>query len=124
MELNIKDNKGALVKLGEKVRILFIQDDSGRAIDIYGVEPQLDGWVEQVYIEPLEGIVTFDESLMTIMVVSDKGRKVPLSKKLRSYSVIERFERLDHVEESKIMNDDFGLEEITEEIILNYLVKL
>lgn len=78
MDLNLKDINGVELKLGDPVRILKITDDSGSAVHLYGVESQLDGWIENVYIEEFEGVIKYDEITMMI-VISGNYTNIPLS---------------------------------------------
>ena len=113
---NINDT---LVKLGDTVSILWIADDSGNAVDIFGVEPQLNGWVRLAYIEEITGVVEFDNELLMV-VVKTKHRTYPLSQKLRYNSNVEKFELLD-AEDLEEAKDEFELSEVTVESITNYI---
>lgn len=44
MNINIKDRNNNPINLGDEVEILKITNDSGLASDLYGVEPEMDGW--------------------------------------------------------------------------------
>jgi hypothetical protein len=124
MKLNIKDNKGIELNFGDKVSILHIFDDSGRAVDLYGVEPQLDAWIEDVYLDVVEGELIFDHELMMVMIKT-RNRKFPFSPLLRYEFVLQQFERLDLKEQSLILKEENVIDcELSPEFINDYLIKL
>jgi hypothetical protein len=82
MELYLRDRNEVPLKLGDKVRILKFTNDSGNATELFGVENQLNAWVNMVYLESFEGEITFD--LETYMVViKGKYTHLPLSEDIR-----------------------------------------
>ena len=109
MEINI-ENK--LFKIGDKVRIIKITDESSRAVDLYGVEPQLDWWVSSVYIESFEGVIHYCKENLMIMI---KGVRtsLPLSPSVRhrmyyeKYELIEKNDLAEAKEEMKLENTDY-----------------
>ncbi|WP_407475421.1 hypothetical protein, partial [Elizabethkingia anophelis] len=42
-------------RIGDLVKFNIVTDDSGWATDKFGVEPQLNGWVTEIYTEKLFG---------------------------------------------------------------------
>lgn len=82
MKLNLKDKDGIKIKLGDTIRIIKITDDSGNASNLFGVEPQLDGWVSCVYPETFEGIITYSQ-LKMMVVIKGKYNEIPLSPYIR-----------------------------------------
>ena len=119
MKINIKDIANNTVKLGDKVQILKITDDSGSASDMYGVESHLNAWVEIIYIEPFEGIVTFDGDKLMV-VIKGKNRSIALSKDIRYDIWNDMFDRIDKKEMKEVVTD-LGLVNSEYETIIDYL---
>jgi hypothetical protein len=122
MELELKDKDGQSLRLGDMVRVLKLTDDSGNATDLYGVEPQLNGWVDILYIEPFEGIITFDHKKLMV-VIKGKCNNLPLSDFIRYNIWNDIYDRLSK-EDLEIAKEEFGLENTDYETIIDYLVKL
>ena len=72
---NIKDKNGVDVLLGSTVRYYELYECHSDAVDYFGVEPQNNFAVDEVFIEVKEGIVTFDKCAFRVdgVVVSDLG---------------------------------------------------
>ena len=122
MEIKIKDVLGKKVSLGDKVRILKITDDSGSATDLYGVEPQLNGWVDIVYIESFEGVIYYDEEKLMIVIKGDR-RSIPLSSYIRYDIWNDVFDRVKSEDLEEIVKE-YDLKDKDYETIINYLIKL
>ncbi|NML70048.1 hypothetical protein HHL23_09565 [Chryseobacterium sp. RP-3-3] len=58
--------------IGDLVKFNIVTDDSGWATDKFGVEPQLDGWVTEVYTEELFGEIVRRN---TIEVIQSNGNR-------------------------------------------------
>ena len=125
LELKIKDIidiEENPINLGDKVQILKITDDSGHATDLYGVESHLNSWVEIIYIEPFEGIVTFDENKLMIVIKNDR-KSLPLSSNIRYNIFNESFHRIQGNEFNNIVNE-FKLPDNKYETFIKYLKKI
>jgi hypothetical protein len=122
MNFEIKDQNNNSITLGDKVKILKITDDSGSAVDLYDVEPQLDGWVDIVYIEQFEGVITFDEENLMIMI-KGKSTSLPLSNNIRHNMWNNTFDRVKNDDLKEIVNY-YDLPNEKYESVIDYLVKL
>ena len=120
--INIKDIEGNTIELGDKVRVLKITDDSGTATDLFGVEPQLDSWLTVVYIEPLEGIVTYDSSKLMV-VIKSKSTSLPLSSYIRHSIYYQAFEQISN-KEVKEFAEELNLPNCDYDTIINYIKKI
>lgn len=122
MNIKIKDRNSNPIKLGDKVQVFKITDDSGNATDLYGVEPHLNGWVDIVYIESFEGVIVYDEEKLMIVIKGER-RSLPLSNVIRYNIWNDIFDRVtkdslkDIVKDYDLPNDEY-------ETIIDYLVKL
>lgn len=58
--------------IGDLVKFNIVTDDSGWATDKFGVEPQLDGWVTEIYTEELFGEIVRRN---TIEVIHSEGKR-------------------------------------------------
>ncbi len=122
MEINeIKINNES-VKIGDRIRILKFTDDSGQASDLYGVESHLNAWVEILYVEPFEGVVTYDDRKMMFVIKGDR-RSIPLSSDIRYDIWNDLFDRLSSDDKKSII-EDYELPSDDYDSIINYLVKL
>ena len=115
----IIDIEGKSINLGDKVQILKITDDSGHATDLYGVESHLNSWVEIIYIEPFEGVVTFDEDKLMVVIKNDR-KSLPLSSNIRYNIFNDSFHRIQGNELHEIV-DEFKLPNDKYETFINYL---
>ena len=122
MNIKIKDINNNPIKLGDKVQILKITDDSGNAADLYGVESHLNAWVDIVYIELFEGIITYDEDKLMV-VIKGKRRSIPLSNHIRYDIWSDTFDRVDKKDLKEIVKD-YDLKNHEYETIIEYIVKL
>ena len=122
MNIKIKDRNNNSLNLGEKVQVLKITDDSGNATDLYGVEPHLNGWVDIVYIESFEGVITYDEEKLMIVIKGER-RSLPLSNYIRYNIWNDIFDRVSKEDLEEIVKD-YDLPNNEYETIINYLVKL
>jgi hypothetical protein len=122
MNIKIKDRNNNSIKLGDKVQVLKITDDSGNATDLYGVEPQLNAWIDIVYIESFEGIITYDEEKLMIVIKGER-RSLPLSNYIRYNIWNDAFERVSKEDLNEIVKD-YDLANGKYETIIDYLVKL
>lgn len=122
MEFALMDMNDNPLKLGDTVEILKITNDSGMASQLFDVEPQLDGWVEQVYIEEFRGVITYDTDLMMIRIES-KRTGVPLSKTIRFYMFNELFQNVDQ-ESLEEIKKDYEINELTCKSMVDYIVKI
>lgn len=120
MKIKVKDINEIPVKLGDRVEVLKITDESGSATSLYGVEPHLDGWVSIFYIEPFEGVVTFCEEKLMV-VIRDGKKEVPLSNSIRYESSLNIFECLSEEDIQEVVKD-YNLEGDDLEDIIDYLV--
>lgn len=118
----LKDSKGNLLTIGDKVRILKFTDDSGEATDMYGVEPQLNAWVEIIYIEDFEGIITYNLDKMMV-VIKNKNREIPLASYIRDVLWDNMYDRIPPKDLEEIKNE-YDLPDIKYETIIDYIVKL
>jgi len=122
MNIKIKDRNNNSIGLGDKVQILKITDDSGNATDLYGVEPQLNGWVDIVYIESFEGVITYDEEKLMIVIKGER-RSLPLSNYIRYNIWNDTFDRVNKKDLDEVVKD-YDLPNNEYETIIDYLVKL
>lgn len=124
---HIISKSGRPIVIGDQVRILRICDDSGMACDLYGVEPQLNGFVEILYVEDFEGCVEFD--LDRLMIVVNNGKtKIPLSSQIRYDMYDNVFDRLNEIEdltENELIVKYYPLDEINRvvelDVMMNYI---
>lgn len=123
MNISLKTNKGEEIKLGDKIELLRFCDDSGTACDLYGVEPQLDGWINVSYIENYQGEVIFCEEKMMV-VVRCKNVDIPLSKEIRYNMYLNIYENIIQEEDLKISKEENNLIDIEYETFIEFLVKL
>jgi len=107
-KLNLTDIHGMKLKLGDTIRIIKITDDSGSASTLFGVEPHLDGWVSCVYPETFEGVITYDQ-LKMMVVIKGKYNEIPLSPFVRYEIWNDKFDQC----------DDDVMEEIQKELNIN-----
>ena len=93
IDLNFLDTNNVHIKIGSTVTINIIQDDSGYASDLFGVEPQLNAWVSCIYPDKFTGVVKFDRQLLQVVIeAGDKSVKIPLSESLRHIMYYNRWE--------------------------------
>jgi hypothetical protein len=122
MKINLKDNNNNILNVGDKVQILKITDDSGNASDLFGVEPELNGWVNLVYIELFKGIITFDEDKLMVVIKGDR-RSLPLSNSIR-YNIWNDIFQLIDKQSLKDIIKEYNLCDIEYDTIINYLIKI
>ena len=122
MKINLKDNNNNILNIGDKVQILKITDDSGNASDLFGVEPELNGWVNLVYIELFKGIITFDEDKLMVVIKGDR-RSLPLSNSIR-YNIWNDIFQLIDKQSLKDIIKEYNLCDIEYDTIINYLIKI
>ena len=122
MNIKLKDRNNKSLNIGDQVQILKITDDSGNASDLFGVEPQLNGWVDIVYIEPFNGTITYDDEKLMIIIKGER-RSLPLSNYIRYNIWNDTFDRVSN-EDLQNIKKDFNLPNTEYETIINYLVKL
>ncbi len=121
LKIKLKDSNGGTLNLGDNVRVLKITDDSGSATELFGVEPHLDGWVECVYIEEFEGVISFDEDKLMV-VIKGKNKSIPLSDHIRYNLGEANFDRVPKEDLEGIVKD-YSLQDGSYEAVVNYLVK-
>ena len=73
-----KDKNGLDIFLGDTIRYYELYECHSDAVDYFGVEPQNNFPVNEVFIEVKEGVVTFDKCAFRVngVVVSDLGRDI------------------------------------------------
>lgn len=125
MKLDLKDNNGLKIEVGDEVTILLINDDSGNATDLYGVEPQLNAWVDIIYVDSFTGIVEFCKDRL-MFVIKHKNKVVPLSTYIRYGINNSNYDALTHSNdetELKELAKEYNLSEFTPESITDYIIK-
>lgn len=65
-------NREIKFMIGDLVKFNIVNDDSGWATDKFGVEPQLNGWVTEIYTEELFGEIVRRN---TIEVIYNSGER-------------------------------------------------
>lgn len=118
----LRDNNNRPIQLGDKVRILKMVDDSDTAVNIYGVEPQLNGWVSNVYFEEFEGEVIFNKELLMYMI-EGKKTSIPLSPVIRFNSGNGLIDQLES-DAQKELQKELGLKDSNYETFIDYIEKI
>lgn len=124
MELifELKDKNGKSVNLGDTVKFLDIANDSGSAIDLFGVESHLDSWIDVYYVHEVFGVVEFDHDLLMIVVKTKGGRKYTFAEHARYERNCQLMEYLKK-DDIEIAKEDFGLNNVTAESISDSILK-
>ena len=94
------------MKIGDKVRFMHYYASHSNAVDMFGVEPQNNFPVHEIYIEQLEGVIVWNSGLL--IVVTEKMKAYDISKN----GCNKRFEELKiHVIDYASMNFDEWIQE-------------
>jgi hypothetical protein len=122
MDLEVTYNNGEIIKVGDEVRIIKLTDDSGDATTLYGVEPQLNAWVEVVYLEEFTGVVTFNKKTL-MYVIKGKYTEIALSTVIRYDMWVNSFERVDDDQVEEICKE-FNIKDTEFETLINFIEKI
>lgn len=111
------------LKLGDKVRIIKLTNDSASSTDLYGVEPHLNSWINIYYLEPFEGVVEFDTETLMI-VVKGSYTKIPLSPSIRFNLYTNDFEEHITLDQLNEIKEELGVVGMDLESIIDYVIKI
>lgn len=120
--IKLKDRNGETLNIGDRVQILKVSDDSGNATDLFGMEIQLNSWVDLIYLETFEGIITYNEDKMLVEIKGDRT-SIPLSSHIR-YNIWNNLYDMIEGEDLKNIMEEFHLPNMEYEAIINYIMKI
>ena len=108
------------LKLGDKVKILKLTNDSGNATDLFGVEAHLNAWISNYYFEEIEGTVEFNKDKLMV-VVRSKYTELPLSPDIRYTLFCNDFENEITKSDLDELKEEFDLKDTTLDAIIDYV---
>ncbi|WP_312900217.1 hypothetical protein [Chryseobacterium taichungense] len=90
-------------KIGDLVKFNIVTDDSGWATDKWGVEPQLNKWITEIYTEELFGEVVRRN---TIEVIYSSGKRSGRFYRMQNGIIQSESQKLRIIRDSGVLLDD------------------
>ncbi|MDV3661640.1 hypothetical protein CMU70_14390 [Elizabethkingia anophelis] len=90
-------------RIGDLVKFNIVTDDSGWATDKFGVEPQLNGWVTEIYTEELFGEIVRRN---TIEVINTDGKRSGRFYRMQYNKILSESKKLRSIRDTGVTLDE------------------